>query len=214
MRYLEITFNMGPFILWGRSMGAAVSVLARNPKIVCRIVDSAYTSIYDLCYAIAANIKIPSFLQGGVIWWIKNSVQEKAGFDMSQVSTLEAAKQPNSAFLLIGHADDDEFVPFEQGEKVFEAYNGEKEFVKLHGGHNGRRPLSWIQNACQKCFDKLGVHVENFKAVHFYGLHASDHFKNYQDLIFSSLQKTTAGAQIGNSSMYDDHSSDASTGEM
>jgi pimeloyl-ACP methyl ester carboxylesterase len=41
------TFRLGPFVLWGRSMGAATSLLVRHPAVVGIVVDSAYTSIPD-----------------------------------------------------------------------------------------------------------------------------------------------------------------------
>jgi len=40
--------------------------------------------------------------------------------------------------LLITHSPDDELVPFDMGEKLFEAATEPKQFVIISGGHNSR----------------------------------------------------------------------------
>lgn len=54
-------------------------------------------------------------------------------FKLETVEYIRNVKSP----LLIAHSPDDEIIPYELGEEVFQAANEPKFFIKLTGGHNG-----------------------------------------------------------------------------
>jgi hypothetical protein len=166
-------------------MGAATTLLVDSPKVVGRIADSPFSSIPDVCSAIARKLGMPSFFLPAALLFLKSSVHGKADFDLSTVSPLHAAEKPNTIPLLMCHAEDDEFIPLSQSEALLKAYsNPNKKLLVCHGGHNGRRSLGWIGEACQFAFNLLNVEAHDFKAVRAIGLHQPDeHFRSYEDLL-------------------------------
>ena len=98
-----------------------------------------------------------------------------------------SAKSDMLVPLLIGHADDDEFIPLEQGQRVFKAYHSEdKQFFILHGGHNGKREPGWIEKCARFCFRVLGIQAPDYKPTIFTGFIESDfvpHFGNIKEMM-------------------------------
>lgn len=185
---LHSSFNMGPFVLWGRSMGAATALLVNSEHIVGKVVDSAYCSIEEMCKCIGIQMGIPSLLMPAALWILKQRVESKAGFDISQVSPLTDISKSNAP-LRICHAIDDKFVPVEQGIRIFDAYtNGDKKMFKVTGGHNGSRPVEWITEGCRFVLDMFRIEYDDFKPVG-YDL-ANQHFESY-DKLAAFLGKST-----------------------
>ena len=83
--------------LWGRSMGAATSVLvaARDPSIAGMVLDSAFSSLTQVMYELAnqymKQVKVPKILINGAISVLRKSVQKKGNFDIRDVNPEEAA---------------------------------------------------------------------------------------------------------------------------
>lgn len=114
LEFLARGLNLGPFCLWGRSMGAATALMVRHPLLKGIVVDSAYTSVDDMCKNIALQNQVPEFLLKSSIWALGNFVKSRAGFDMHSVSPfneIQTAECP----ALFGHAFDDQLVPLDQG---------------------------------------------------------------------------------------------------
>ncbi|EAX99277.1 hypothetical protein TVAG_112930 [Trichomonas vaginalis G3] len=186
MDFLHSTFNLSPFALWGRSMGAATAVLARSQYLKCIVVDSTFTSVPDVISDIAKKQKLPSFLVPAVLWWLKNTVKGRAGFDMKDVSPLEAGSQPDAVPMIQGHATDDEFIPIDQGRQLFSAYsNPDKVFHHLHGGHNGRRNANWLTEAIKFVLSHFGANVGDVKYISYTGMQSQDdeHFKDFDAMM-------------------------------
>lgn len=103
-------------IFFGRSLGGALAInlaLTFPPKAL--ISESAFTSIKDM----AKNIYpfIPS--------WLISSQYDS----LTKIKNIKCPK-------LILHSVDDEIVPFEHGQKLFNAASFPKTFFKMQGGHN------------------------------------------------------------------------------
>jgi fermentation-respiration switch protein FrsA (DUF1100 family) len=148
-------------------------------------VDSAYTSIYDIVVAIARKLKMPSFLLPMAVFFLKHRVVGKADFDLSTVSPLQSAKEPGNVPIRFCHAMDDEFIPIEQDELIYQEYsNADKAFMKVEGGHNGRRPLNWISLGCTFAMNCFGIATNGYVPVRFDGMYDADaHFQSYNDLL-------------------------------
>jgi pimeloyl-ACP methyl ester carboxylesterase len=185
IRNLIESFGLGPFVLWGRSMGAATALLVRHPRVVGKIIDSGYTSIPDVVTSIARKIGLPAFLFPMALFVLKHTIAGKADFDLSTVSPLETAREPGEVPARFCHATDDEFIPIDQGQANYEAYsNPDKEFMRVEGGHNGRRPLEWIALGCTFAMERFGVDTTGYAPVRFDGMYDADaHFQSYNDLL-------------------------------
>ena len=103
---LNKTFGINQFVLWGRSMGAVTSLLAKSDMIKAVICDSSFTSITDLCRSIGNTMNFPKAFVGLVIWFLKRRIIKKANFDVRDVAPIESVKTMNTP-VVFGHAEDD-----------------------------------------------------------------------------------------------------------
>lgn len=114
-------FRGEQIIIFGRSIGAAVATklaaeltLERGPKKV--ILESAFSSARDM-----ADRVLPL---------ISRVVMMRYPFN-----SMERIKDINARLLML-HSPDDEIIPYRLGEKLYQAANEPKQFVKLKGDHN------------------------------------------------------------------------------
>ncbi|MBM3248526.1 MAG: alpha/beta hydrolase [Candidatus Omnitrophica bacterium] len=108
--------NNKTIIAYGESIGGAVAIdLAAKRGVCCLIIDSTFTSAKDMARKFYPFI--PPFLF-------------KTKFDSAQ-----KVKDITSDKLFI-HSINDEIVPFEFGQKLYEEAIAPKELLKIHGGHN------------------------------------------------------------------------------
>ena len=140
--------------LWGRSMGAATSVLvaARDPSIAGMVLDSAFSSLTQVMYELAnqymKQVKVPKILINGAISVLRKSVQKKGNFDIRDVNPEEAA---DKSFIpaLFAHADGDDFVLSHHSKHLYDRYSGDKNIITFGGDHNSPRPAFF--------FDSVGI---------------------------------------------------------
>ena len=101
---------------YGESLGGAVIIdLASKQKLGGLIIESSFTSVPDIAK------KVAPFIPGFVY---------KSRFDaLSKIKVVETPK-------LIFHSVNDEIIPFEHGERLFNNAGGQKKFVRMQGGHN------------------------------------------------------------------------------
>jgi pimeloyl-ACP methyl ester carboxylesterase len=128
-------------VLWGRSMGAATALLhaARDSRVTALVADSSFSSLASLIDHIAAQYPIPGFLADLMMSSVKDTILEKAGFDFTHISPVQAAqfcKMPG----FFTSALQDEIVPCTHSIEVFNAYAGPKHYLPLSGEHNSARP--------------------------------------------------------------------------
>ncbi|KAK9836936.1 hypothetical protein WJX81_000753 [Elliptochloris bilobata] len=128
--------------LWGRSMGAVTALLysQRDPSIAGVVLDSPFSRLRDLMVELAEEQKLPiprAFMRMALSM-IKRSVRRRAGFNIDDVSPLDAAPQ---AFIpaLFGHAERDSFIGLHHSQRLFAAYAGDKNLITFGGDHNSHR---------------------------------------------------------------------------
>lgn len=103
-------------ILFGESLGGSVAVdLASKREVKAIIVESTFSSAKDIARRIYPFI--PQFFITS---------------DFDSVKKIKDVRIPK----LIIHSVDDEIVPFDLGQKLFEIAPSPKTFLKLRGGHN------------------------------------------------------------------------------
>lgn len=181
---LKISFGMGPFILWGRSMGAATSLMANNDNIKGIIADSAFASLNLLFDDLSEKLQTNRLLCSLAIWYLKLKIKELVGYDSEAVTPIEYAKLQNKAPCIIGHSYDDELIPFHHGKLLFDAYsNTDKQFVTLENSHNSVRSGIWYDTCFKFIFRILGIQVNDFRRCIFRGVIPKMHFNSYQEIV-------------------------------
>ena len=120
-KYLTETRKTDPkdILIWGRSLGAAIAAelaLRHAPRAL--ILEAAFTSLKDL----AAQM-YPHF---PVKWLLR-----------SQYDTAAKLSRLAGCPVLIVHSREDEVVPFDQGERVYQAARDPKHFLEIKGPHRG-----------------------------------------------------------------------------
>lgn len=118
-RYLskERGFGQEEIILFGRSLGGAVAAkVAAEIQPGGLILESTFSSAKDVANAVFPILSRLIFLR----------------YDFDTAAHVRRVACP----VLVLHSPDDEIIPFRLGEKVFQAANEPKSFVKMRGDHN------------------------------------------------------------------------------
>lgn len=109
--------NSKDIIIFGRSLGGAVAVdLAAKVEAGGVILESTFSSVSDI-----VKIAFPV---------MSNFIYLRYSFD--SLSKINNVKSP----VLVIHSTSDEVIPFELGQKIFNAVLSEKEFLEMGGSHN------------------------------------------------------------------------------
>lgn len=104
-------------IIFGRSMGCAIAAnLASRVKAKAVVLESGFTSFGDIGQKFYPYMPVKLF----------------ATFSYN---TIEYIKKTDIPVLII-HSKDDEIVPFEFGQKLYNAASEPKEFLEIFGRHN------------------------------------------------------------------------------
>ena len=118
-QYLTEIKNIAPaeIILFGESLGGAIAAwLAAKENAGLLVLASAFTSVPDMAE------KIYPFLPVRLI----------ARFDYNTLASLQSINKP----VFVAHSPQDELVPFEHGQRLFQTAAEPKQFLTLQGGHN------------------------------------------------------------------------------
>ena len=117
--YLVTTRNVAPerIVIFGRSLGGGVAAhLAGEHTPGALILESTFTSVPD------AAARIYWFLP---VRWLCRISYDTA----SLIGQIDCP-------VLVVHSRDDEMMPFEFGQALYEAARGPKQFLEIHGSHN------------------------------------------------------------------------------
>lgn len=140
LRNSKTTTRIG---LWGRSMGAATSLMfgVSDPSVACMVLDSPFSSLETLANELVgkAEMKIPKLVVGAAFKMIKKSVEKKAQFDINKLKPIKSAPQ---CFIpaLFAHANGDDFIALSHSKSINECYAGDKNLITFDGDHQSRRP--------------------------------------------------------------------------
>ena len=105
------------FIIFGRSLGSAVAAeLASRTDAAALILESPFRSIPDLGQQIYP--------------WLP--VRQLARIHYPTIEYVTQRDMP----LLVIHSQDDEIIPFSEGEQVYQNANPPKQLLVIRGGHN------------------------------------------------------------------------------
>jgi hypothetical protein len=104
-------------VFYGRSLGAAVAVdLALREESLALIIETPFASIREMAKLIFPFLPVGPFLR-------------------TRYDTLEKIRQVRGPLLIL-HGDQDDIVPYAQGQRIFEAAPEPKEFYTIRGAHH------------------------------------------------------------------------------
>lgn len=174
VEYLRERMNVSDIVLWGRSMGAAASILyaATDPKITAMVLDSPFSSLKEACLNLASSYKfIPKGLINFAIKQLRNKIKQLAHFDIEEVSPADVVKNCKMPAVFI-HAQTDNLVPPSHSKLLFESYPGPAYRVEVDGGHNTMRPTwvltrisNFIKHIVYNCYDLSGDDSETRRGL-------------------------------------------------
>lgn len=159
VKYLRSLNFIGRIGLWGRSMGAATSVLssAADWTLGALVIDSAFSSLPRVAKELVNNnaIIVPDFIVTMALNMVRKEIIERAGFDIEGLLPIRSAPNARSP-VLFAVASDDDFVMPQHTYDLHRVWGGnEKKLVTFTGGHNGTRPTEFLTEAAEFLKDRL-----------------------------------------------------------
>lgn len=155
LRSLDSVRSVG---IWGRSMGATAAVMraAEDNALAACVLDSPFT---DLRMAIVeyiqnSQVRLPGFAIDAVIQLARSEVKSRAGFDIFDVAALKFAEKATCP-ALFAVAADDSFVLPHHTQELHNKWGGERQLRFFDGGHNGRRPKWFLDEAAEYLAQKM-----------------------------------------------------------
>ena len=141
--------GVGKIGLWGRSMGAATTMLYahKDKRIKAIVMDSPFADFNLLARELVLkHIKLPNCLIQGALKIIKKTVKKKNGLDIDRLKPIEAApKTTQPAMFII--ANEDELIDNKHSKMLINFYGGKDVSLKeCHGSHNDMRPEDIIRD--------------------------------------------------------------------
>lgn len=143
--------------LWGRSMGAATSVLraGEDPEIAACVLDSAFSSLPMVAEEIVNRgpIPVPRFMLNMALEVVRKEVRSRAEFDICELLPIDSAPRALSP-ALFATAEDDTFILPHHTQDLYDAWGGEERiFLTFDGGHGGHRP-DWFRETAATFLEK------------------------------------------------------------
>ena len=150
--YLQGLGTVSKIGLWGRSMGAATSIMymsENNDKVAAAILDSSFSSFETIVNSLAEEkFGLPAPIVQMLMVAVQAQVEQKTG-GMRLTMLKPQSFAPNCLVpAMFLHGIDDDFIVMSHTEKNMEAYGSEvKEVQYCEGGHNDMRPEETINAA-------------------------------------------------------------------
>lgn len=158
IKFMRENKNIGKIGLWGRSMGAATSIMYStiDPTISCFVADSAFTSLVDVITGLVLSFQnwVPKPAIAAGIFFVRKSIQSRAKFDIYENNPLKYAKKCTVP-ALFAHAEGDDFIKISHAEKLLEKFGGDKMMIRFDGDHNSQRPSYFYEAAVSFFYSKL-----------------------------------------------------------
>jgi len=125
--------NMDALGIMGRSMGGGVVIRAQAEMGIFKFViaQSTFTSIPDLVTdVVPLSTGLPSFPFAPMIVFF---AERETGVDINSVNSVNELQRINNTPILIMHGTEDDWIPFTQGQALFEAAKEPKQFYAIEG---------------------------------------------------------------------------------
>ena len=165
--FIEKIPGVGRIGLWGRSMGAATTMIYahRDERVKAICMDSPFADFVRLAKELTLKqINIPGFLINTVLNIIRKTILGKNGLDIDKLKPIDSAPKTFQPAIFI-HAIYDELINVNHSIDLFNNYGGQVKSLKCcdKGGHNSKRN-SMIINEIGNFFEenlKKGINDKN-----------------------------------------------------
>lgn len=151
--HLRATNVVSTIALWGRSMGAATSLMFgdRDPSIACMILDSPFADLTQLAEEMVEKgrdqgIVVPTFVVSVALRMIQGSVKKQANVNIKDISPITHADKCFIPALFVAGEHDD-FIKKHHAEEIYDKYAGDKNLIIVEGDHNSPRPKFMFDSA-------------------------------------------------------------------
>ena len=142
--FIEKLPGVGNIGLWGRSMGAATTMIYahKDDRIKAIVMDSPFADFSILAKELVLKqIKLPNFLIDGALKIVNMTVRKKNGLDIEKLKPIDSAPKTKQPAIFV-HANNDELINNRHSEMLLNAYGGKnKKLKRCEGNHNSRRPF-------------------------------------------------------------------------
>ena len=146
--FLEKIPGVGKIGMWGRSMGAATTMIYahRDERVKAICMDSPFADFKRLAKELTKKqINIPDFLIDAVLSFVRTTVINKNGLDIYKLKPLDLACKTHQPAIFL-HAIYDELINVQHSIDLFNEYGGEKSLKCCdRGGHNSKRSSNIIK---------------------------------------------------------------------
>ena len=140
--FIEKLPGVGKIGLWGRSMGAATTMIYahKDDRIKALVMDSPFADFNILAKdLVLQQIKLPNFLIDGALKIIRMTIKRKNGLDIEKLKPIDSAPKTKQPAIFI-HATSDELIHYKHSDMLYDAYGGKiKKLLKCVGNHNTKR---------------------------------------------------------------------------
>ena len=139
--FVEKLPGVGRIGLWGRSMGAATTMMYahQDERIKAICVDSPFYNFRELAKELCYKEKgVPGFLVDTALFFVKKTVKSKNNLEIDKLKPIDYADATTCPAIFI-HAMKDELIPHTHSVKLFEKYAGKKSLNIVEGKHNSVR---------------------------------------------------------------------------
>ena len=171
IEFINQKFGYKKFAIWGRSMGAAISLayfekfhfkidLKRDYCVKMIIADSPFFNFENVLKTKLGNMFFVSMFAGKLLEKIKKKTKEKYDFKLEDIDTFgkeirEDIKIQNKIPIKVIGSPEDELCKFEYVKEFYEILTGERELIQVDGNHAKERDAKLIQKIVDTIIDNL-----------------------------------------------------------
>jgi alpha/beta superfamily hydrolase len=156
--FIEKLPGVGNIGLWGRSMGAATTMIYahKDDRIKAIVMDSPFADFSILAKELVLKqIKLPNFLIDGALKIVNMTVRKKNGLDIEKLKPIDSAPKTKQPAIFV-HANNDELINNRHSEMLLNAYGGKnKKLKRCEGNHNSRRPFKIMKENGEFLYNNL-----------------------------------------------------------
>ena len=156
--FIEKLPGVGNIGLWGRSMGAATTMIYahKDDRIKAIVMDSPFADFSILAKELVLKqIKLPNFLIDGALKIVNMTVRKKNGLDIEKLKPIDSAPKTKQPAIFV-HANNDELINNRHSEMLLNAYGGKnKKLKRCEGNHNSRRPFKIMKEIGEFLYNNL-----------------------------------------------------------
>lgn len=167
INFIEKIPGVSKIGLWGRSMGAATSLMYAHSdeRISCICLDSPFSNFPKLARELCKRqINLPGFIVDTALSIINSTIKSKNNVDVNKLSPITYSPYTTIPGFFL-HASGDELINISHSLDLFEVYAGEKSLNICEGNHNSTRQKHII--------DKIG----KFFTKYLFGIDEDDKHK-------------------------------------